>query len=174
MSVGASNDNPGPSEARPPGAWPLRGRKLRLGFGARLALALGLTLALVMCVGYVQVTRVLEQHVIEHESVYQRAQAKALEAVAGGETPAIAKREIARVMAVAARRPGARETLLIDSNFKVLEAHDKRLIGTVDRDARITAALRERRSYAGREGDPARDHRDFEFVTPIDLPSGRG
>ena len=157
MSVRASNGNPGPSDAPSRGAWSPWGRKLRLGFGPRLALALGLTLALMMGVGYVEVTRVLERHVIEHESVYQRAQAKALEAVASGETPAIAKRAIARVMAVAARRPGTRETLLIDSNFRVLEAHDQRLVGTVDRDPRITAALRERRSYAGREEDPTRD-----------------
>ena len=85
-----SNGNTGPSDAPSPGAWLPWGRKVRLGFGPRLALALGLTLALMMGVGYVEVTRVLERHVIEHESVYQRAQAKALEAVARGETPAIA------------------------------------------------------------------------------------
>ena len=50
-------------------------RKLRLGFGPRLALSLGLTLALVMTVGYVEMSRVLERRVIEQESVYQQAQA---------------------------------------------------------------------------------------------------
>jgi diguanylate cyclase (GGDEF)-like protein len=149
------------------------GRKLRLGFGPRLALALGMTLALVSGVGYFEVTRVLERRVIEQESVYQRAQAEALEAVAAGETPAIAKREIARVVAVAAKRPGTGETLLVDSRFRIVAGYDERRIGTLDRDPRIAAALRHGRAYAGREADPRRDARDFEFVTPLDLPTGR-
>jgi diguanylate cyclase (GGDEF)-like protein len=132
-----------------------------------------LTLALVSGVGYVEVTRVLERRVIQQESVYQRAQADALEAVAAGETPAIAKREIARVIAVAAKRPGAGETLLVDSSFRIVAGYDERRVGTLDRDPRIAAALRHGRAYAGREADPRRDSRDFEFVTPVNLPTGR-
>jgi diguanylate cyclase (GGDEF)-like protein len=173
--------SPGPpsgENARPRGdtrdAGSTRDRfRLRLGFGPRLGLALGLTLALVSGVGYVEVTRVLERRVIQQESVYQRAQAEALQAVAAGEAPAIAKREIARVIAVAAKRPGTGETLLVDSSFKIVAGYDERRIGTLDRDPRIVAALRHGRVYAGREADPRRDSRDFEFVTPVDFPTGR-
>jgi diguanylate cyclase (GGDEF)-like protein len=149
------------------------GRKLRLGFGPRLAVALGLTLALVSGVGYLEVTRLLEGRLVQQESVYQRAQAEALEAVAAGETPEIGKREIARVIGVAAKRPGTQETLLIDSSFRIVDAEGKKRVGTFDGDPRIAAALQHGRSYAGREADPRRDSRDFEFVTPVDLPTGR-
>lgn len=126
-----------------------------------------------MGVGYVEITRVLESRVIDQESVYQLAQAEALEAVTAGETPRTAKREIARVLETAAQRPGTRETLLIDSKFGIVAARDKRLVGTHNRDPSIAAALRHGRAYAGRETDQTRDALDFEFVTPVDLPSGR-
>jgi diguanylate cyclase (GGDEF)-like protein len=154
-------------------AGPRDGRKLRLGFGARLAVALALTLAVVSAVGYVEVTRVLAQRLIEQESAYQRAQAEALEAVADGETPNQAMLEIAHVMKATSQRPGTRETLLIDSSFTIVADHDERRVGTHDRDQRTAAALRRGRTYAGREEDPRRDTRDFEFVTPVELPAGR-
>ena len=163
-----------PRDATPPRAVLRNGRTLRFGFGPRLAVALGLTLALVSGVGYVQVTRVLERRVIQQEAVYQRAQAEALEAVADGETPKKAMREIAHVMQAVSQRPGRRNTALIDSTFTIVAANDQRLVGTAaDPEARVTAALKHGRSFAGREGDPRLDVRNFEFVTPVELPSGR-
>jgi diguanylate cyclase (GGDEF)-like protein len=111
--------------------------------------------------------------VIAQESVYQQAQADALETIARGETPQRAQRVIALAVEDAAARPGTHETLLIDSSFVIVHAHDKRLVGTRDRDPRITAALRDGSSYAGREADASRDSDDFEFVTAVDLPGGR-
>jgi len=159
-------------EARSLAARSRHGRRLRFGFGARLALALALTLAVVTGVSYVEMTRVLESRLIKQESAYQRAQAKALETVAAGETPTIAKREIVRVMDVAAGRPGSREKL-IDSSFRIVVGDGTHPVGTRDRDPRIAAAINDGRSYAGREGDPDRDSRDFEFVVPVDLLGGR-
>lgn len=148
-------------------------RRLRLGFGARLAVALASTLAVVSGVGYVEVTRVLEQRLVQQESAYQLAQAAALEAVADGKPPKKAMLEIAHVMKATSQRPGTREAVLIDSSFTIVADHDERRVGTHERDPRIAAALRYRRSYAGREADRSRDTRDFEFVTPVELPAGR-
>ncbi|MEA2586810.1 MAG: hypothetical protein QOF33_4895 [Thermomicrobiales bacterium] len=47
-------------------------RRPGLGFGARLGLALGLTLVLVSSVGYWEVADILESRVIDQEAVYQR------------------------------------------------------------------------------------------------------
>jgi diguanylate cyclase (GGDEF)-like protein len=163
-----------PRDATPPRAVLRNGRTLRLGFGPRLAVALGLTLTLVSGVGYVEVTRVLERRVIQQESVYQRAHAEALEAVAAGETPGKAILKIGRVIKAVSQRPGRRDTALIDSTFTIVAANDQRLVGTAaDPEARVAAALKHGRSFAGREGDPRLDVHNFEFVTPVDLPSGR-
>ena len=148
-------------------------RKLRLGFGPRLALALGLTLVLVTGVGSVAMARVLENRLIKQESVYQHEQAEALATLASGETRKDAMREIALAVDKAARRAGTQEALLIDSSFMIVQGQDKRLVGTHDRNWRVAAALRHGHSYRGREADQSRDTRDFEFVTPVDLPEGR-
>jgi diguanylate cyclase (GGDEF)-like protein len=47
------------------------------------------------------------------------------------------------------------------------------LVGTTDSDRAIDLALREGKQYAGRENDPSRDRRDFEFVAPVNLPGAR-
>jgi diguanylate cyclase (GGDEF)-like protein len=148
-------------------------RKLRLGFGARLAVTLSITLGLVGVVGYTEITGLLERRVVQQEADYQRALAQALEAVARGRAAQEALGDIRRIIDAAELRPGSRETLLIDAGFRVVDSHDDRLIGTVNRDSRIEAALRSGVSYAGREADPGRDARDFEFVTPVNLASGR-
>lgn len=55
----------------------------------------------------------------------------------------------------------------------VVAAHDKRLVGTHDRDAALPPRFATDAPYAGREADRRRDASDFEFVTPVDLPTGR-
>jgi diguanylate cyclase (GGDEF)-like protein len=52
-------------------------------------------------------------------------------------------------------------------------AGNRALVGTTDADPRVVAALEHGTSYAGREADPARDRRDFEFVVPVNLSRGR-
>ena len=48
-----------------------------------------------------------------------------------------------------------------------------RLVGATDTDPRIDAALVQGTSYAGREGDETKDRENFEFVVPVELPTGR-
>lgn len=143
-------------------------------FGARLFVAIALTFALIGVVGYVLVDRNLEQRQIKDYAATQRADARGFEDVAArAATPTAALVEIDRLLDAVARRPGTLETLLIDSRNVVVAAGEKPLIGTTDADARIDGALMHERSYAGREGDSAKDRRNFEFVVPVELPSGR-
>ena len=66
------------------------------------------------------------------------------------------------------------ETLLIDQHGVVRAAGgDRGVVGEVDRDARIDAALSDGVSYAGREADATADTRDLEFVIPVDIAGRR-
>jgi diguanylate cyclase (GGDEF)-like protein len=145
---------------------------LQLGFALRLAIALSLTLLLVGGVGYVEVTRMLDERVITQEGQHQRAQADAMEAIAGRHSAEEAIDEIDD-MIDAVHQPGTVETLLIDPSSKIVAAHADRLIGLHDSDTRIETALREGTAYAGREADPVLDVTDFEFVTPVAFPGGQ-
>src|ERR1039458_2324496 len=143
-------------------------------FGARLFVAVALTFALIGVVGYVLVDRNLEGWQIKSFADAQRADARGIEdAAAHAASPADATPEINRLLDAIARRPGMLEILLIDQRHVVVAAGEKGLIGTTDTDARIDAALEHGGSYAGREGDAAKDRKNFEFVVPVELPGGR-
>jgi diguanylate cyclase (GGDEF)-like protein len=143
-------------------------------FGIRLFATVALTFALIGIAGYVLLERNLAQRQITDYAAAQRADAKALEregARATNTADGIA--DIDRLLEGVAERPGTREAFLIDKHHVIRAAGDDRVVGTADADPRIDAALEHGKSYAGREADPSRDHRDFEFVIPLDLPSGR-
>ncbi|HZL48564.1 MAG TPA: bifunctional diguanylate cyclase/phosphodiesterase [Solirubrobacteraceae bacterium] len=143
-------------------------------FGARLFVAIALTFALVGAIGYVLVDRNLEQRQITRYAADVRADAHGFEDVgARAASQAEGIREIDRLLDAIARRPGTLEVLLIDQRHVVRAAGEDRLIGTTDADPRIDAALEQGRSYASRESDPRKDRRNFEFVTPVNLPGGR-
>jgi diguanylate cyclase (GGDEF)-like protein len=147
-------------------------RRFQSGFATRLALALVLALAVMGAAGYVEVTHLLQERIVAQEAVYQQAQAETMQAVARG----LGRREaVAQIdkLIDAATRPGAIETLLIDPDSMVVAAHDNSEVGTNDSDLRIEAALRDDVAYAGREADPERDSRDFEFVTPVRVAGRR-
>jgi diguanylate cyclase (GGDEF)-like protein len=146
---------------------------LRLGFALRLFLALSLALTLVGITGYAEVDHMLQRRVIDQESIYQRSQADAIEAVATGlaEDDALIKAD--RMIHAAAKRPGTIETLLVGPDGLILAAHDDRLINSHVTDARIDAALQRGVAYAGREKGRGQDGADFEFITPLNLPGGR-
>ena len=144
------------------------------GFGARLFAAIALTFALIGVVGYVLVDRALEHHQIESYAADLRADARGFEeASVHAASPADAIREVDRLLDAIARRPGTQDTLLIDQRHVVTASGENRLVGTEDADPRIDAALEHGTSYAGREGDPTKDRKNFEFVVPVNLPSGR-
>jgi diguanylate cyclase (GGDEF)-like protein len=144
------------------------------GFAVRLFVAIALTFALIGVVGYVLVDRNLERRQIKDYANGQRADAHGFEDVAArAASPTEAIAEIGRLLDAVARRPGTLETLLIDPRHVVVAAGERPLIGTTDADARIDGALEEGTSYAGREGDAAKDRKNFEFVVPVDLAGRR-
>jgi diguanylate cyclase (GGDEF)-like protein len=144
------------------------------GFGARLFAAVALTFALIGVVGYVLIDRNLEHRQIQNYAAAQHADAQGFEDVAAhADSPADAIAQIDRLLDAIARRPGTLEAVLIDQRHVIAAAGEDHVIGTEDADPRIDAALRQGRSYAGREGDRTEDRENFEFVVPVDLPGGR-
>lgn len=143
-------------------------------FGLRLLLSFGLTLLLVGVVGYALIVRELRSSQINRYAAEQRTDVAVFEAKGRrAPTPAGAIRQIDEVLDAIAQRPGTLEALLIDRDGLVVAAGDGRIVGLRDMDERVEGALRRGRSYAGHESDPEEDGGNFEFVSPVHLPSGR-
>jgi diguanylate cyclase (GGDEF)-like protein len=145
-----------------------------VGFGARLFVTVAVTFVVVGAVGYALIDRQLNRRQVDEYAAIQRADARGFEhETASVSAPAGAVSTIDRLLDAIARRPGTLEALLIDRHHIVRAAGEDHLVGTFDSDPRIDAALEHGKSYAGHEGDTRRDLRNFEFVVPVDLPSGR-
>ena len=148
----------------------LRRRVGVLGFGPRLFLTLVVALALVGAVGYELISDSLYRQQLDSYVRNQRADAEGFEAIARREArPRIAVREIDEQLDASGRRPGTVEALLIGPDNIVRASNIETLTGKRDSDPRIDAALRSGTSYAGHEGDPARNGSNFEFVVPVRL-----
>jgi diguanylate cyclase (GGDEF)-like protein len=153
----------------------LRARHSALGFGARLVLALAITLAVVGAIGYSLMAGQLRQEQTASYASIVRAHVQAFEAI-GQTSPSTARAlaQIDRLLDAIGHRSGVREALLVD------QSHTVRASGTgnggtgiKDSDPRIDAALLHGTTYSGHEADPRRNPKDFEFVFPIQLPGGR-
>jgi len=143
-------------------------------FGVRLVATVALTFALVAVTSYVLLVRTLAQQQVTQYAAVQRADAKALEAVGSRATsPADAMLDINLLLDGTSRRPGTREAVLIGQLHVITASGDGALVGTRVVDPHIDAALEHGTSFAGRESNRAKDGRDFEFVTPVNLRGGR-
>src|SRR5271168_4444243 len=145
-----------------------------LGFGIRLFVSVMLAFALVAVTGYVLLERDLTHLQISEYAAGQRADARAFElegARATGTADGVG--DIDRLLEGIAQRPGTQEVLLIDAHHVVRATGNGALIGETLVSFRIDAALEHGSSYAGREGGDGSGSSDFEFVLPVDLPSGR-
>ena len=143
-------------------------------FALRLAASFAAALALVGVLGYAFMNRELRSSQIDQFAASQRADAATFELFGTTSTThAGAISRIDQALYMIARRPGTLETLLIDRSGIVRASGEYGVVGARDMDARIAAALRQGRSYAGLEADPESNARDFEFVVPVDLPGGR-
>jgi|GEM_PF-933273 len=137
-------------------------------FSLRLLLTVVASFALVGVVGYLVLERSLAHRQISDYASSQRADGAALEAVGTRSTStADALGDIDTLLDGIARRPGTREAMLIDRRHVIRAAAGGAVIGRIDSDHPIDAALEHRRSYAGHETDPTRDRHDFEFVVPV-------
>jgi diguanylate cyclase (GGDEF)-like protein len=143
-------------------------------FGVRLVATVLLTFVVIAITSYVLLERNLAHRQITDYASAQRADGEAFEHEA---TRAVSTDDgiddIEQFLDGVARRPGTREAFLVDRGGVIQAASNSALIGTHDIDAGLTAALEHGRSYAGRETDPNKHHRNFEFVIPVNLPSGR-
>jgi diguanylate cyclase (GGDEF)-like protein len=140
----------------------------------RLSLALATTLVLIGAVAYIAIDHRLQSRTIDNYAEAQQADVRGFEhVVAHSSPPTSTIDQIDRLLDAVARRPGTEEALLIDQRHIVIATGKNSLLGTTDSDPRIDAALTQGRTYAGRESNASRDHGNFEFVTPVHLPSGR-
>ncbi|HTA12312.1 MAG TPA: bifunctional diguanylate cyclase/phosphodiesterase [Solirubrobacteraceae bacterium] len=133
-----------------------------------------LTFVLVGVASYLALEQDLARRQISDYAASQRADGRAFERegtrAVGTEDGIL---DIDRLLEGVGERAGTREAFLIDQRHVIRAASNSALVGTIDSDPRIDAALERGVSYAGHEGDPKRDRRDFEFVIPVYLPSGR-
>jgi diguanylate cyclase (GGDEF)-like protein len=143
-------------------------------FGVRLLLSVAIAFVFVGVTGYVVLERDLAGRQISDYAASQRADGRAFEREG---SRAVSTEDgildIDRLLEGVGERAGTREAFLIDQRHVIRAASNSALVGTIDSDPRIDAALERGVSYAGHEGDPTRDRRDFEFVIPVDLPSSR-
>jgi diguanylate cyclase (GGDEF)-like protein len=151
----------------------LRLRVERVGFGARLFLALAVALVLAGVVGDTLVSDRLGQFQVDTYARTQRADARAVaDIIQTAKSPQAAFGRIQDLLDVAGDRPGTLETTLIGPDNFVRASNSHALSGRRETDPRIIAALHSGVSYAGRETDPAFDPSDFEFVTPVNAQNG--
>jgi diguanylate cyclase (GGDEF)-like protein len=144
------------------------------GFGIRLFVAIALAFALIGVIGYVLVDRNLQRRQIDSYAAIQRADADGFEdEIAGTAGEAGVERHVEEQLRGVQRRPGTLEAVLIDQQHIVRASGNGHLNGARDFDPRIQAALQHGTSYAGHESNSSRDSGDFEFVVPVNLPSGR-
>jgi diguanylate cyclase (GGDEF)-like protein len=150
------------------------GRGRRVGFGGRLLLAVVITLSIVGAVGYGLLAHQLRTSQIADYARVQRADVRSAAAIGRQDDETAARTATDHLIASIDERDGVLEALLIDPRSVVVASDQSgSMIGQRDSDKRISNALRRGESYAGLEADARRDRRDFEFVTPVDLPGGR-
>jgi diguanylate cyclase (GGDEF)-like protein len=160
-------------------AWPRRAALTRdadgnLGFALRLLVGFIATLAVVELVGFVIIDRNARSSQIAQYSAMQRSDVKIFETIGRRSlTTASALIKIDAVLDVLAKRPGTLEAKVFDEHGGILASGDPGVIGTIDTDPRIANVIRTGDAYAGHEGDPNLDPRDFEFIAPVELPTGR-
>jgi diguanylate cyclase (GGDEF)-like protein len=145
-----------------------------LSFGIRLVVTVVFTFALIGGTSYVLLERSLAHQEISDYAEGQRADAKAFEREGTrAMSTADGIGDIERLLEGVEQRPGTLGVVLIDEQHVVRAAGNAAQVGTAASDARIDAALEQGSSYAGREGGRGKDSSDFEFIVPVDLPSGR-
>jgi diguanylate cyclase (GGDEF)-like protein len=145
-------------------------RRLRLPFGARLVLALMVSLVASAALSYVMLHHRLRDDVTNRDARVTQADATTFAAIdRNAASHAETLGEITDILRAVAARPGVSEAKLIDAAFTVVASGRPGDIGRHDRDPRIVAAILDGRRYAGPEADPAADARDLEYLVPLRL-----
>jgi diguanylate cyclase (GGDEF)-like protein len=144
------------------------------GVGLRLLVSFLLSLVLLGAAGYWLMGKELYHAQITSRAAAQRADAVGFQDLGRQAlSRAAVIREIDEVIDAVGRRPGTLEAILVDSQNIVRAAADDRVVGSREADPPLDAALQAGIEYAGYEQVPGADHRDFEFIVPVELPWGR-
>lgn len=146
-----------------------------LAFGIRLLATVVVTFAVVGVTAYVFLERNQAQRQIDDYAAAQRADARAFEAVgARAHEPAEAIPDIDVILDGVAKRLGTLEATLIDPRRVIRAEIGWAHVGeTAKAEPHIDAALKHGRSFAGHDTGVGDNHRDFQFVVPVNLPGGR-
>lgn len=146
-----------------------------LAFGARLLATVVLSAALVGITAYVLLERDLAHQQVIDQSIVQASDAVGFENLGARATdPTDAIHDADGLLDSVGKRPGIREANLIDAHHVIRASSNDALAGTTDAvDTRVAASLEKGASYAGRAGALGDDHRDFEFVTTVNLRGRR-
>jgi diguanylate cyclase (GGDEF)-like protein len=145
-----------------------------IGFALRLLFGFLLTLGVVEFVGFTIIDRNARRSQIAQYAAMQRSDVRIFESISRNSmTTASALVKIDSVLTVLGKRPGTTEAELFDENGEIVASDDHSAVGTRDPDPRVLSAARTSRQYAGHEGDPKLDPRDFEFIAPVELARTR-
>jgi len=156
-----------------PGRTPSHHAQDGLTFALRLLFGFIVTLALVEVVGFAVIDRNARRSQIAQYVAMQRSDVTIFESIARrSPTAGAALVKIGSVLDVLGKRPGTLEAKIFDRDGVVAASGDPRPIGTRDTDPRIPAVIRSGTAYAGHEGDPKLDQRDFEFIALVNLADG--
>src|SRR6202049_3831369 len=144
-------------------------------FGVRLFASVVLPFVVVGVTAYVFLERNQAQQQIHDYAAAQQADARAFEAAgARSANPTEAIEDIGAILDSVAKRPGTLEALLIDQRHTPRAGIGFDHVGqTFGPNGPIDAALKHGSSFAGRDTGRGDDRRNFQFVTPVNLSSGR-
>jgi diguanylate cyclase (GGDEF)-like protein len=144
-------------------------------FGARLLATVVLTSVLIGLTAYILLERDLAHQQVTDQAVVQASDGVGFENLGSRATsPKDAIHDANGLLDSVGKRPGIREANLIDSRHVIRATSNDARAGTTDSvDTRVAASLEKGASYAGRAAGHADDHRDFEFVTPVNLRGRR-
>jgi diguanylate cyclase (GGDEF)-like protein len=143
-------------------------------FAVRLFLSAALTFTTIGIVGYVLLEKNLARQRVKEYAAAQRADVRGFEHTANHvASVGDEMRDIDRVLDAVAQRPGTRLAVLVNQSHVVTATGKESLLGTKETGPQIDAALKAGKTYEGRETDRGKDSRDFAFVFPVNLPTGR-
>ncbi len=150
---------------------PVGGDRRRRGFATRLFVSTSLVLVAVGLVLQVSQSAALRRILIDEGLKRHEAEARLIERTFEGATDArAARREVGAVLAQVQNRPDVANAYVIDSTGTVIVAGDPDDEGEVRYSPAVDAVFRSGKSrfQSEDEGD-----RPFEFLAPVELPTGR-
>lgn len=169
----------GPDQGAAPGPSRFSSRTLRrlatglrrYAFGLRLALALTLSMALVVVASQIFFTGAITQQLIDQGARFYATEGVALEqAYREGDNPADSMDDVLDLQDSIINRPDVVSAGLFDASMReVVAPRDSNRKGALEPNPNFSAALEEGRSFAGLEVEANERASHFEFLIPVKL-----